>query len=302
MLQETLLRLNGLDGITQPIVVCNVDHRFMVAEQLREIDTIAQRIILEPAGRNTAPAVALAALAAHSPEEILLILAADHVIGDIVAFHSAVHQAYKLAEEGNLVTFGIMPTGPETGYGYIRSSTSLGNVGFQIDSFVEKPDLETAQSYFDQGGYYWNSGMFAFKASVYLKELERHNPDILSVCKAAMAAAEQSYDFLHLDKDIFETCPSDSIDYAVMEKTDRAVVIPLDAVWNDVGSWSALWDVSRKNEGGNIRQGRKPHVSACRTTTTRSCIDLWETIPSYTQPYPLLISLYTRYDSRYHGG
>jgi mannose-1-phosphate guanylyltransferase/mannose-1-phosphate guanylyltransferase/mannose-6-phosphate isomerase len=227
----------------------------MVAEQLRQIDVMPGSIILEPIGRNTAPAVALAALAAKSPDEVLLVLAADHVINDVQAFHQAIESACQLAESDALVTFGIVPSGPETGYGYIRRGTGIDTLAFHVDAFVEKPDLETAQSYLEDGGYYWNSGMFAFKASVYLAELERHNPDMLAVCRQALASAELSYDFVKLDRAVFEKCPSDSIDYAVMEKTHNAAVIPLDAGWNDVGSWSALWDVSDKNGHGNSLQG-----------------------------------------------
>jgi len=256
MLQETIARLDGLEGISAPMVVCNQDHRFMVAEQLREMDVTAQAILLEPVGRNTAPAVALAALAAESPDELLLVLAADHVIGDKTAFHDAVARAATAARAGKLVTFGVVPTGPETGYGYIRRGASAGwDDTFAVDRFVEKPDLETARSYLDSGDYYWNSGMFVFSAGQYLAELERHHPAMLAACKQAYAGSCHSPDFVHLDKDAFAACPADSIDYAVMEKTDRAVMVPLDAGWNDVGSWSALWEVTRKDGQGNSLKG-----------------------------------------------
>ncbi|PLX61701.1 mannose-1-phosphate guanylyltransferase/mannose-6-phosphate isomerase [Sedimenticola selenatireducens] len=256
MLQETLIRLDGLQGIAAPIVVCNEDHRFMVAEQLREMGVTAQAILLEPVGRNTAPAVALAALAAESPDELLLVLAADHVIVDMPAFHAAIARAAEAATADRLVTFGVVPTGPETGYGYIRrgEAGAWDNI-YTVDSFVEKPDLATARGYVSSSDYYWNSGMFVFKASQYLQALERHHPVMLAACKHAYASSRRSPDFVRLDKDAFTACPADSIDYAVMEKTDRAVVVPLDAGWNDVGSWSALWEVTTKDGQGNSLKG-----------------------------------------------
>ncbi|MDP3334495.1 MAG: mannose-1-phosphate guanylyltransferase/mannose-6-phosphate isomerase [Methylococcaceae bacterium] len=255
MLQETLLRLSGLEQLQPPIAVCNEDHRFMLAEQLWEIHTKPAAIILEPIGKNTAPAVALAALSAQSPDDILLVLPADHVINNLEAFHTAVNQARDLAEQGYLVTFGIVPTEPETGYGYIKRASSPQGAAFNVEAFVEKPDLETAKHYLQTGDYFWNSGMFAFKAGVYLAELEKFHPTMLAICKRALSAAKIDLDFVRLNKEIFSTCPSDSIDYAVMEKTDKAVVIPLDADWNDVGSWSALWDVTDKDVSGNAING-----------------------------------------------
>lgn len=255
MLQETLLRLSGLEQLQPPIAVCNEDHRFMLAEQLWEIHTKPAAIILEPIGKNTAPAVALAALSAQSPDDILLVLPADHVINNLEAFHTAVNQARDLAEQGYLVTFGIVPTEPETGYGYIKRASSPQGAAFNVEAFVEKPDLETAKHYLQTGDYFWNSGMFAFKAGVYLAELEKFHPTMLAICKRALSAAKIDLDFVRLNKEIFSTCPSDSIDYAVMEKTDKAVVIPLDADWNDVGSWSALWDVTDKDGSGNAING-----------------------------------------------
>ena len=251
MIQETLLRLTGIAGLKAPIAVCNEDHRFMMAEQLREIDISPNAIILEPLGRNTAPAVALAALTAISEDDVLLILPADHVIEDVVAFQYAVNQAKTLAEQGYLVTFGIVPTEPETGYGYIKRSTENVGPAYTVASFVEKPNLETAQGYLKSGDYYWNSGMFAFKASSFLSELQKFNPVMLEKCQQALKRAQIDMDFVRLDKEIFATCPSDSIDYAVMEKTEKAVVIPMDAAWNDVGSWSALWEVTEKDASGN---------------------------------------------------
>jgi len=255
MVQETMLRLDGVVGMTAPIAVCNEDHRFMMAEQLREIDSKPAAIILEPVGKNTAPAVTIAALSASSADDVLLILPADHVVADQASFHQAVAEAAKLAEQGKLVTFGIVATEPETGYGYIKAGSKKLGSGFNVEAFVEKPDLATAQGYLASGDYFWNSGMFAFKAGVFLRELEKLNPDMLKICRVALAAAKTDLDFIRLDKAIFSTCPADSIDYAVMEKTDQAVVIPLDAGWNDVGSWSALWDVTHKDAAGNAIKG-----------------------------------------------
>lgn len=255
MLQETMLRLNDVAGMKAPITVCNEDHRFMMAEQLWEIGVKPSAIILEPVGKNTAPAVALAALAAESEDDVLLVLPADHVISDLEVFHNAIAQARVLAEQGRLVTFGIVPTEPETGYGYIKRDTLQQGEAFNVAAFVEKPDLNTAGHYLESGDYFWNSGMFAFRADVFLRELNKFNPDILSACKRALDAAKVDLDFIRLDKAHFSVCPADSIDYAVMEKTDKAVVIPLDAGWNDVGSWSALWDVANKDQSGNAISG-----------------------------------------------
>jgi len=255
MVQETVLRLKGIEGLQAPIAVCNEDHRFMMAEQLWEIDVYPECIILEPVGKNTAPAVTMAALAAKSPEDILLVLPADHVIENVVAFQKSVIKAGELAQQGFLVTFGIVPTAAETGYGYIKRSHENIADAFKVAEFVEKPDAVVAQAYVDSGEYYWNSGMFAFKAGRYLEELEKFAPDMLTACRSAYSAAKVDVDFVRLDKELFTQCPSDSIDYAVMEKTDKAVVIPLDANWNDVGSWSALWDVRAKDSRGNALSG-----------------------------------------------
>ncbi len=257
MLQETLGRLQGLRAeALSPLVICNEQHRFMVAEQLREMDVVAQNILLEPVGRNTAPAVALAALAA-APDDILLVLPADHVIENITAFHDAIELACSEADKGALVTFGVVPTSVQTGYGYIQAASTegAGLTAQSIQQFVEKPDLATAQTYVDSGDYFWNSGMFAFKASRYLDELESYQPEMLSACRAAFEGASVDLDFTRLDEVAFSACPDDSIDYAVMEKTDSAVVIPLDAGWSDIGSWSALWDISDKDEQGNTCKG-----------------------------------------------
>lgn len=256
MLQETVARLDGIH-IDQPIVICNESHRFLVAEQLRQQNIQHGGILLEPMGRNTAPAIALAALHARLKGEdpTLLVLAADHLINDVPAFHQAIAEAEKLAEQGKLVTFGIVPDSPQTGYGYIRRGDAVTSAskGFDVAEFVEKPDLDKAQQYVASGDYYWNSGMFLFKASRYLQELEKYAPDMLDICKRAIATEAQDLEFVRVDGDIFANCPDDSIDYAVMEKTDAAAVVPLDAGWSDVGSWSSLWETAtNKDENNNV--------------------------------------------------
>lgn len=253
MLQETLLRLGGLDA-APPIVVCNDAHRFLVAEQLRQIDVQPKAIVLEPVGRNTAPAIALAALQA-APGALLLVLPADHVIRDIAAFHEAVRSALPAAEGGRLVTFGITPTAPETGYGYIQAGSATTGAAFTIARFVEKPDATRAAEFLAQGGYFWNSGMFLFQAGRYLEELGKHAPDILEAARAALAGARPDLDFVRVARDAFEACRADSIDYAVMEKTADAVVVPLDAGWSDVGSWSALHESLPGDVRGNVTRG-----------------------------------------------
>lgn len=258
MLQNTALRIAGLTDTTAPLVVCNEEHRFMVAEQLRAVGIQPAMAILEPIGRNTAPAVAVAALYAQreGADPILLILPADHVIADVEGFRAAVRQVASHAETGRLITFGIVPTAPETGYGYLKAGAPLDESGVRaVERFVEKPDPATAQRYLDSGGYYWNSGMFMFRASAFLAELERFAPAMLAACQQALAAGRIDTDFLWLDRQGFAACPKDSIDYAVMEKTDRAVVMPLAVGWNDVGSWSALWEVGARDADGNITRG-----------------------------------------------
>jgi mannose-1-phosphate guanylyltransferase/mannose-6-phosphate isomerase len=258
MLQQTVARLSGIDH-QAPLLICNEEHRFIAAEQLRLGGFSHSGIILEPVGRNTAPAIALAALQAlknakQGEEPILLVLAADHLIENTTAFQSAVAKALPFAQNSQLVTFGIVPTAPETGYGYIKAGEMQGNA-FSVDQFVEKPDLETAQGYLASGDYYWNSGMFLFKASRYLEELKKHCPEIITACEQAMAATDSDMDFIRVDKAAFELCPDDSIDYAVMEKSNDVVVVPMDAGWSDVGSWSALWDVSDKDDNNNVTKG-----------------------------------------------
>ncbi|WP_409422870.1 mannose-1-phosphate guanylyltransferase/mannose-6-phosphate isomerase [Pseudaeromonas sp. ZJS20] len=256
MLQETVRRLDGL-ACGAPLLICNEEHRFLVAEQLRAMDQLAGNIILEPAGRNTAPAIALAAMTALAQGEdaLLLVLAADHVIRSPAAFVAAVQAARPHAEADQLVTFGIVATAPETGYGYIRRGDALAGQGYRVAEFVEKPDLATARHYLECGEYYWNSGMFLFKASRYLAELQSFRPDIYAACERALGNPSSDMDFVRVDKAAFLACPEDSIDYAVMEKTASAVVVPLDAGWSDVGSWSSLWEISPRSADGNVQQG-----------------------------------------------
>ncbi len=256
MLQETLARIEALSAAA-PIVVCNEEHRFMVAEQLRQMQVSPGSLILEPQGRNTAPAVALAAIQALAadPEAILLVLPADHLIQDPGAFVAAVETALPLAAAGRLMTFGVVPTAPETGYGYIRCGDRLDSGLFELAEFVEKPDAATAQSYLDNGGYLWNSGMFLLGAQVFIDELSKHAPEMLDRCRQAMRGADSDMDFVRPDPGAFEQCPSDSIDYAVMEKTDRGGVVSLDCGWSDVGAWSALWEVAEQDGTGNVCKG-----------------------------------------------
>lgn len=254
LLQNTVLRLKNLE-CDQPILICNEEHRFIAAEQMREIG-IDATIILEPEGKNTAPAIALAALLLEKtePNQILLILAADHLIKDTAVFENAILDAVSLAEKNKLVTFGIVPLQPETGYGYIEKGTQF-ECGFKIQQFVEKPNRETAELYLESKKYLWNSGMFVFKANHYLNELEQYGTDILDNCRLSMIKTEYDKDFIRIDHDQFKNCRSESIDYAVMEKTSNAVVIELDAGWSDIGSWSALWEVSEQDHQGNVYQG-----------------------------------------------
>lgn len=256
MLQATIRRLEGLDAAL-PRLICNEQHRFLAAEQMRLLGIEQANILLEPVGRNTAPAIALAALQVCSEAEdpILLVLAADHLIQDAQAFQASIQTALPLAEAGKLVTFGIVPTHPETGYGYIEKGDDVGSGGFTVSRFVEKPDLRTAQDYLASGSYFWNSGMFMFRASRYLEELAHFRPDIFAACREALAGGSQDRLFTRVDQAAFAACPEDSIDYAVMEKTADAVMVPLDAGWSDIGSWSALWDVSDKDEQGNVFKG-----------------------------------------------
>lgn len=267
LLQNTVARLQGLTT-ELPIFICNENHRFLVAEQLRQIGQSHRGVLLEPVGRNTAPAVAVAALHAINANKnaILLVLPADHVIRNVLEFQLVTTQAVKLAEQGKLVTFGIVPDSAETGYGYIRKGESLDN-GYAVAEFVEKPNVVTAERYLASGEYLWNSGMFVFKAQTYLDELRKFRPEILTACEKALLGSTYDQDFCRLMSEAFHACPEDSIDYAVMEHTKDAVVIPLDADWSDVGSFEALWDIGDKDAEGNVLQG-----DVLLTSTTNSLV------------------------------
>jgi len=256
MLQDTAMRLAAIPGAQPPVVVCNEAHRFTVAEQIRAVDLKPAAILLEPSGRNTAPAVALAALAALAIDAaaILVVAPADHVIRDAKGFQQAASVAAGFAEQGKLVTFGIVAHAPETGYGYIRRGEGSGPV-YPVAQFTEKPPIDVAQQFVASGDYYWNSGMFVFKASRYLEELAAFAPDILAASTAAFNAAKTDLDFVRIDKAEFAKCRSESIDYAVMERTKDALVLPLDVGWSDVGSWSSLFDALPADEEGNVLQG-----------------------------------------------
>ncbi|WP_299392797.1 mannose-1-phosphate guanylyltransferase/mannose-6-phosphate isomerase [Pelagibius sp.] len=258
MLQETVERIAGLDGCAPPLVVASAEHRFLVADQLQQLGLTSKRIVLEPCGRNTAPAAAVAALVltAEDPEAVMVLMPADHAVRDRAAFLSALELAREAVAEG-FVTFGIRPTRAETGYGYIKRGPALSEAPglFRVESFVEKPDLATAETYLASGQYLWNSGIFVFSAARYLKELARQRPDILQACRKALEAGTRDQDFIRLDAAVFDTCPSESIDYAVMEKAARVVVIPSDMGWSDVGAWNALWEIAEKDDAANAVLG-----------------------------------------------
>lgn len=259
MLQMTVTRLNGLNTIAAPLAICNQEHRFLVAEQLQSIGSKSSGILLEPVARNTAPAVALAAFSAleQDPDALLLVLPADHCINDTVAFQAAITSASAAAALDYLVTFGIVPVASETGYGYIERGEKLNatSEAFAIERFIEKPDQATAECYIADPRFSWNSGMFLFRASQLLEQLQQHAPAIFDACQSAYQNAYHDLDFIRVDEQAFSACPSDSIDYAVMEKTDRGAMVPLDAGWSDVGSWSAIWDISNKDADGNVLVG-----------------------------------------------
>ncbi|HRH79803.1 MAG TPA: mannose-1-phosphate guanylyltransferase/mannose-6-phosphate isomerase [Thiobacillaceae bacterium] len=258
MLQDTVLRLHGLAEVQPPLIVCNNEHRFLIAEQMREIQVTPQGIYLEPMGRNTAPAAAVAALVLSRQEAdaVMLLLPADHLIADVPAFHAAIGEGVKAVAKGRLVTFGIVPDSPHTGYGYIQQGKGLkGTRARQVARFVEKPNRKTAEQFLAGGDYFWNSGMFLFSARQFLDELAGLRPDILAACERALDSGAHDLDFCRLDRDAFESCPSDSIDYAVMERTRDAAVVPADIGWNDIGAWSALWDVAEKDTNGNAVRG-----------------------------------------------
>jgi len=255
LFQDTILRLPK--DAANPLIICNEEHRFLAAEQLRQINKESNGIILEPIGKNTAPAIALAALKFinNGEDPLLLVLSADHLIQNIDAFHRSIKIAEKLAERDKLVTFGIVPDKAETGYGYIKANIYNTADYYKIQSFTEKPNQEDAQKYLDSGNYLWNSGMFMFKASIYLQELEKFEPEILSSCKKSCQTEYKDKDFIRLNNDEFYQCPEQSVDYAVMEYTKDGVVVPLDANWSDIGSWNALWDAKNKDKDGNVSEG-----------------------------------------------
>jgi mannose-1-phosphate guanylyltransferase/mannose-6-phosphate isomerase len=259
LFQDTILRLPK--DVADPLIICNEEHRFLAAEQLRQIHKNSNGIILEPIGKNTAPAIALAALkfVNNGEDPLLLVLSADHLIQDTDAFHQSIKIAEKLAEKDKLVTFGIVPNKAETGYGYIQADINNTTDSYNIQSFTEKPNQEDAQKYLDSGNYLWNSGMFMFKASIYLQELEKFEPEILTSCKKSCQTEykdkDKDKDFIRLNDDEFRQCPEQSIDYGVMEHTEGAMVVPLDANWSDIGSWDALWDAKNKDSNGNVSEG-----------------------------------------------
>jgi mannose-1-phosphate guanylyltransferase/mannose-6-phosphate isomerase len=258
LFQLTLQRLQGIEGATAPIIVANHEHRFLAAEQAREIDVNPAAILLEPFGRNTAPAIAAAALQAMADgsDPVLLVLPSDHIFTNTQAFHHAATVANQAAEDGLLVTFGIVPDRAETGYGYLKAGTSLSTAAVsRLEQFVEKPDANTAAAYVSSGKYFWNSGMFMFRASIFLAELSKHHPDMLEQVQQAFKSARRDLDFIRLDEKAFSACPSDSVDYAVMEKTTRAAMVALDAGWNDVGAWPSVWQAHERDNDGNAARG-----------------------------------------------
>jgi mannose-1-phosphate guanylyltransferase/mannose-6-phosphate isomerase len=258
LLQETACRLDGISGLGDAVYVCNEEHRFLLAEQVAQIGKTPTTIILEPEGRNTAPALTLAALylVKQDSDAMMVVMPADHVMTEPQQFITAVEQGSDNAEQGALVTFGIVPESPETGYGYIKRDAQIGSsAAYAVARFVEKPDLQTAEQYVSEGDYFWNSGIFLMRADRWLDEISQYCPDILKNCREAMNKGVQDSDFFRVDKQLFHDCPSDSIDYAVMEKTDRAVVVPISAGWSDIGAWSALWKVCPQDADGNVIQG-----------------------------------------------
>ena len=270
LLQKTQLRLSNLENITQPILICNEDHRFIVAEQMRQINSSPNSIILEPFGRNTAPAIAIAALKATQNEQdpLLLVLSADHEIKKVEKFHDTINSAKSYAEAGRIVTFGVIPTSPETGYGYIESISEINSnhlLGTDIARFVEKPNKKTAEKFIEDKRFTWNSGMFLFKASTLIKEMKNLAPEILDFCEASLQEGKKDLDFFRIDKKLFSKCPNISIDVAIMEKTTLGTVVPLNAGWSDIGSWKSIWENSFKDKQGNIEQGNVV------TKNTRNC-------------------------------
>lgn len=256
MLQETILRLDGVPALAPPVIISNSEHRFLVAEQLQQIGVKPTALMLEPVGRETAAALTIGALhlAKTDPDALMLALPADHVIGDLPAFHAAIQDARELAQQGYLVTFGIEATTPETGYGYIQGGEAINGAAYRIAQFVEKPDKATAKQYLQAGDYSWNSGMLLFRASDFLAEVHRLCPQIEEVCRIALDEAQVDLDFLRIGPSLANS-PSESVDTAISEKTDKAAVIPIDIGWSDIGSWSALWEYLPKDSEGNVRRG-----------------------------------------------
>lgn len=279
LLQQTVTRLAGL-GTEPPLLICNEEHRFLAAEQMRLLGFEDVTLLLEPVMRNTAPAIALAALhvTRDGDDPVLLVLAADHDIRDVGRLHEAIRRAAPLAEQGKLVTFGVVPDRPETGYGYIKRGDAF-STGFVVSAFEEKPNVQTAQRYVESGDYYWNSGMFMFRASRYLEILNDHRPEIMEACRAAMAGVKPDMQFLRVDAGRFKACPNASIDYAVMEKTDDAVMVPLEAAWSDIGSWSAVWEALPKDMDGNAFHGDRTAstFSTARTRISETKCRIWPT-------------------------
>jgi len=257
MIQDTVLRAAALPGAAAPVLLCNQDHRFLVAEQMLEAGLAPGAILLEPQGRNTAPATAIASLvmAERDPSAVILLLPSDHVVLDDASFHASVERAAAAATQGHIVTFGVKPQEPETGYGYVQRGARVGEGVFAVQRFAEKPDAERALSYLASGDYYWNSGMFMFRADVMLAELKRFQPAIVTACRAALVNAKRDLDFVRLDPESFAKAPEISIDYAVMERTDKAAVVPCDIGWSDVGAWSTLWELGSRDKQGNVLRG-----------------------------------------------
>lgn len=278
LLQATIKRLDDFEGLSAPIVVCNEEHRFIAAEQLNQMNWNKGDIILEPVGRNTAPAATIAALQSlkRYDDALLLVLPADHVIEDSQSFKATLTKMVDAARSGFLVTIGVVPSKPETGYGYIRISENFNEDAYKVSAFIEKPDAAKAIEYVDSGEYYWNSGMFMFKASVYLDELTKFRPEIVDCCKDALENAQNDLDFLRLGKDEFTACSSDSIDYAIMENTNKALMFPLGTGWSDVGSWDALWDLQNKDADGNVISGDviKSNIKNCLVKSEQKLVVL----------------------------
>ncbi|MCR5725399.1 MAG: mannose-1-phosphate guanylyltransferase/mannose-6-phosphate isomerase [Treponema sp.] len=272
MIQQTVQRLTGLDFISNPLVICNEKHLPLVKKQLGDIDKLQRPVMLEPVGRNTAPAIIAAALYAleQEPDGLLFVLASDHTIQNIPAFHTAIEKARKAALNGTYVLFGIVPTRAETGYGYIETQLAAGQDAHPVQAFKEKPDALTAQKYLDAGNYFWNSGMFVIPAKLLLEEAESFNPEMTALVRKAYEAAKKDQEAIRLDAESFSRIQGDSIDYAVMEKTRKAVVVPLDAGWSDVGSWDMVWELSQKDENGNAVQSARTFLADTTGTIVRT--------------------------------